>query len=260
MNIEDYGIVLSSYKYGDSGIVVKLLSREHGVVKGLIKGQKKHNGIIQNGNLVHFNWSARLSEHLGMLNLELEKAYTLLFFSQYQKILSISSLCGLMDALLPDRENYSGIFDNFVNYMNNLDEDAWLSNHVLMEVLLLDKTGFGFDLERCAVSGTKDNITYISPKSGSAVSQEIGEPYKNKLFKIPSFLLDNEDKIVQKHSENMQEIIDGLEITQYFFAKYFFAENLAKLPSSCLQFRDEINRNFNVKERENRDSKLQGSA
>ena len=260
MKIEDTGIVISSYKFGDTALVVKILSQNHGVIKGLVKGQKKNTATLQNGNLVHFIWSARLSEHLGMLSISLEKAYALLNFSDYQKILSISSVCSLIDALLPEREEYSDIFEEFIAYMHNLNFDNWLERYIMMELLILNRTGFGIDLERCSVTGNSDNVTYISPKSGSAVSKDVGEPYKSRLFKIPAFFLEKENEMVQKEPTEMQEILEGLEITRYFFAKHFFADNLAKLPSNCIQFRDELNRILNVEKRENRDYQLQGSA
>jgi DNA repair protein RecO (recombination protein O) len=262
MKIEDTGIIISSYKFGDTALVVKILSQNHGVIKGLLKGQRRNHSTIQSGNLVHFTWSARLSEHLGMLSISLEKAYSLLNFSDYQKILSISSLCSLLDALLPEREEYSDIFEEFIAYMHNLSFDNWLQRYIMMELLILNRTGFGIDLEKCSVTGTSNNVTYISPKSGSAVSKDVGEPYKSRLFKIPAFFLEKENEMVQKQPTEMQEILEGLEITRYFFAKHFFTDSFAKLPSNCIQFRDELNRvlNLNVEKRENRDYQLQGSA
>ncbi len=273
MKIEDYGIIISSYKFGDTAMVVKILSRDHGVVKGLMKGQKRHNSTLQSGNLVHFIWSARLSEHLGNFTISLEKAYSLLNFSDYQKILSISSIASLIDVLLPEREVYADIYDNFMDYLNQMADNNWLNNYVLLELSILEKTGFGIDMSTCAVTGTQDNITYISPKTGSAVSREIGDAYKSRLFKIPDFFLANPAEIGENQSvahhmvaqePELNDIIAGLEITRYFLAKHFFAENLARIPSPCAQFRNEINRLSNVEkrneDRENRDHQLQGSA
>lgn len=273
MKIEDYGIILSSSKFGDSALVIKILSREHGTIKGFVKGQKRNSSIVQVGNFVHFTWNARLSEHLGLINLSLEKAYPLLNFSDYQKILSISSVASLIDVLLPEREVYADIYDNFMAYLNNMHQRNWLHNYVLLELFILEKTGFGIDLSTCAVTGSQDNITYISPKTGSAVSSEIGEAYKSRLFKIPDFFLANSSEMSENQSvaehiaaqiPELNDIIAGLEITRYFLAKHFFAENLAKIPTPCVQFRNEISRllniELNVEKRENRDYQLQGSA
>lgn len=262
MKIEDYGIIIACSKFGDTGLVVKILSREHGIIKGLVKGQKRNSNITQAGNFVHFVWSARLSEHLGLLSLSLERAYPLINFSNYQKILSISSICSLIDILLPERDNSANIYDKFIEYLNGITGHNWLKDYVMLELFILEKTGFGFDFVRCAVSGNEGNVIYISPKTGVAISKEVGEPYKSRLFIIPTFFLEEMAENTENQPCSMQEIIDGLEITRYFLAKHFFAENLAKLPSACIQFRDEILRykNSDVETRQNRDNQLQGSA
>src|ERR1043165_9139529 len=125
MKIEDYGIVLSTSKFGDSSLLVKILSKDHGPVKGLVKGQRKNSTILQAGNFVHFTWSARLSEHLGIIAPTLERAYSLLCFSEYRKILSISSLCSLVDSLIPDREESTDIFVKFKEYLDEIGKDGW---------------------------------------------------------------------------------------------------------------------------------------
>lgn len=249
MKLEDYGIVLSATKFGDSSLLVKILSKDNGPVKGLVKGQKKNTTILQCGNMVHFTWTARLSEHLGLIAPTLEKAYPLLCFSEYHKILSISSLCSLIDSLIPDREISPDVFDKFKEYLDEIHSENWLQNYVMLELYILKKTGFGIDFERCSVTGTTDNITYISPKTGSAVSKDVGEPYKSRLFSIPPYFFETSENL--RHS--MQEVIDGLEITRYFLAKHFFAESLARVPLAFTQFRDEMNKMFDVEKRENRD-------
>lgn len=252
MKIEDYGIVLSTSKFGDSSLVVKILSQEHGPIKGLVKSARKNGTILQAGNMVHFSWSARLSEHLGLITPTLEKAYPLLCFSEYTKILSITSLCSLIDSLIPEREISTDVFEQLKCYLDDINTENWLKRHVLLELYILEKSGFGLDIERCSVTGSHDNITYISPKTGSAVSKDVGEPYKSRLFSIPAYFF----QTAENQPYSLKEVIDGLEITRYFLAKHFFAESLARMPSAFVQFRNEMNRMLNVEERENRDYKF----
>jgi len=253
MKLEGYGIVLSAYKYGDNGIIVKILSREHGPIKGMIKGQRRNSQIIQPGNFVHFSWNARLADHLGMISATLEKAYALLNFSEYHKILSISSLCSMIDALVAERDDAADIFDGFKQYLDGISADNWLQQHVLLELFILEKTGFGIDIGKCSVTGSIDNITYISPKTGSAVSKDVGEPYRSRLFSIPGYFFQTAENL----PASMQEIVDGLEITRYFLAKHFFAESLAKIPSACIQFRDEIIRATDLNDQTRQDRNYQ---
>ena len=41
---------------------------------------------------------------------------------------------------------------------------------VRYELLLLAELGFGLDLDACTVTGTRDGLAFVSPKSGCAVS------------------------------------------------------------------------------------------
>jgi DNA repair protein RecO (recombination protein O) len=64
---------------------------------------------------------------------------------------------------------------------------------VRFELLLLDELGVGLDLESCAATGSTENLVYVSPKSGRAVSREAGEPYRDRLLNLPAFLAGAEE-------------------------------------------------------------------
>ena len=48
---------------------------------------------------------------------------------------------------------------------------------------LLAELGFGLDLDACAATGATDDLVYVSPKSGRAVSRAAGEPCADKLLR-----------------------------------------------------------------------------
>lgn len=236
MKFSDIGIVLSHIKYGDTSIIVKIFSQEHGIIKGLVNGQKKNSAILQTGNQISFEWNGRLEEHLGKLKPEIEKAYPLLFFSNYVKLISISSICKLIELTIPEKDPSPEFFKIFINYLENLNSEEWLKNYCLLELEILKNCGFGLDFSECAVSGSSDKLIYISPKTGAAVTKEVGEKYHEKLFKIPEFYHDN------KIRTNITEILESLRITRYFLAKDFFAENGKKIPDTCGNFLEEVSR------------------
>lgn len=234
MIITDTGIIIHSQKYSDSGLLVTIFSETHGIIKGMAKGQKKNQSIVQVGNKVSFEWNARLEEHLGTLNLQLEKAYSLLHFSDYLKILSISSATALLNKMFKEKEPMHILYKDLINYLDNLKNIEWLKNYALLELNLLTHSGFGFDLERCAVTDVRDNIIYISPKTASAVCAEVGEPYKDKLFSIPKFFSD------KNYSPNLAEIIDAINITRYFISRNFFEDSNNSFPKASENFYLEI--------------------
>ena len=264
MNIEDQGIVISAIKYADKGFIVKIFSKNHGIVKGLLSGQKKNSSICQAGNHITFIWSARLEEHLGRLKVEMEKPYPLLHYLDYSKICAIGSITSLIDKILPERHEYSQLYDDIIHFLKNLGDDEWLKNYVITELNILTKCGFGIDFEHCAVSLKKEDTYFISPKTGACVSYDAGKPYQDKLFTIPLFLKDNhlkdnhlkDNHLKDSHPKDDQancdnsELLDGLKITRYFLAKYFFSDNNGRLPQSCENFFEEI-----VRINERRDSK-----
>jgi DNA repair protein RecO (recombination protein O) len=101
----------------------------------------------------------------------------------------------------------------------------WPQLMVRFELRLLGEVGFGLDLERCAATGERNDLVYVSPKSGSAVSAAAGEPYKDKLLKLPAFLLSGKD-----FAAPPEEVADGFALTGYFLEKYVYAQHNAPLP------------------------------
>ena len=65
----------------------------------------------------------------------------------------------------------------------------WGALFVRFEMGLLEALGFGMDLSRCASTGAVDDLIYVSPRTGRAVSRAAGEPYKERLLLLPQFLL-----------------------------------------------------------------------
>jgi len=234
MKIEDEGIVISSQKFGDKGLILKIFSKNHGIIKGLVSGQKKNMQTAQQGNLISFTWQARLEEHLGKINAYIERPYPLLNYESYSKILSISSACSIFDKILQERENMAELYYDFIEFLESLSTDEWMKKYCIFESKILSNCGFGFDLSGCAITGETEDLYYISPKTGAAATKEAGEKYKDRLFIIPEFFLENTAKA------SISEVVEALNLTRYFLAKEFFNENEQRIPSPAANFAAEI--------------------
>jgi DNA repair protein RecO (recombination protein O) len=114
--------------------------------------------------------------------------------------------------------------------MGRSDFLHWGALYVSWEVGLLDALGFGLDLRTCAATGTTENLRYVSPKSGRAVSAEAGEPYRERLLPLPAFLLQSVD-----FSVDAAEIADGLRLTGHFLFERVLAAHHRPLPSARLR-------------------------
>jgi len=90
---------------------------------------------------------------------------------------------------------------------------SWGAELVRLEVMLLKTLGFGLDLGSCAATGEVENLMYVSPKTGRAVSAGAGEAYKDKLLPLPGF-------IITEATATSEDIQAGLGLTGYFLERH----------------------------------------
>src|SRR5258708_31802443 len=66
MQWTDDGIVLGVKRYGESSVILELMTHERGRHLGLVRGGvgTRLRGVLQPGNSLRATWRARLDEHL----------------------------------------------------------------------------------------------------------------------------------------------------------------------------------------------------
>ena len=213
IEIKDKGLILGHKKFGENGTILNIFSESNGIVKGLKKySPKKNKGLIF--DLVSFSWKSRLEEGLGYLNFEIIKSYYILNESFLLALIkaSASELCL---KLIPLREANKKIFEDLiqlVKFTSSLEscKNQLLKSYIIWEIKLLENLGYGIDFSKCAISGIKSSLRYISPKTGKVVSENIGKPWEKKLLILPDFLINEKSEI------NESELIKGLKITSHF--------------------------------------------
>lgn len=235
MNIEDQGIIINVSHYSETSAIVSLLTKDHGKMKGLFKGAfKKNAGMIQPGNQISFTWRAKSEDNLGSLyEVDLIKNNFVYFMNDILRLYALQSACSLCDQTLPDKHPYSQLYDGFLGLLNSLDIDDFIAVYVFWEMGLLKSLGFEMDLTKCTVNGCCDNLVYVSPKSAKAVCEEVGEEYKDKLLKLPQFL-------INKTSPSVQDAVDALYLTGYFLERRVFNSVNKTLPEARSRFVDEF--------------------
>lgn len=190
MHWSDEGIVLSVRPHGETAAVAELLTRQHGRHLGMVHGgrSRRSRPILQIGNHVDAVWKGRLPEHLGALTLELRRGFAAEAMQSAAALAGLTSMAAL-SRLLPERDPHPNLFEVTLFVLGYVDEPAvWPALMVRWEVALLEELGFGLDLATCAATGVSDDLIYVSPRSGRAVSRAAGEPYKSKLLALPPFL------------------------------------------------------------------------
>lgn len=222
----DDGIVLSARRHGESAAIVSLLTRAHGRHGGVVLGGagRRARGVYEPGNRVQATWRARLSEHLGHFACELTQSRAAALLDDALRLAALTSATALLDAALPEREPHARLFDSLDDFILRLCDvsfSACLAHYVRFELDLLAELGFGLDLSRCAATGQTDDLAYISPKTGRAVSATAGEPYRDRLLPLPGFLT----RIPADDVASPADIANGLRLTGLFLEQHVFAHS-----------------------------------
>ncbi len=235
MDWTDSGIVLSARRHGDSSAILTLLTREHGRHAGLVRGgfSRTKRGMLQAGNLLAASWRARLEEHLGNYTIEVDSAHSAGFLDDPDRLAALTSACAMAEAALPEREPHEKIYLDFLGLLEALPGEHWAEAYICWEIGLLADLGFGLDLSTCAATGTSDDLVYVSPKSGRAVSAAAGAPYVDKLLPLPPFLRPGglaSDDTPDTAAASPEAVLEGLRLTASFLERHVFAPHHKGLP------------------------------
>ena len=236
MDWTDQGIVLARRRHGESAAVVSLLTREHGRHAGLVRGGsgKRAAALYQPGNLLQAHWRGRLPEHLGTLTAELADGFAARLLDDALRLAAVSSVCALLETALAEREPHGALFEGTLGLLRTLDQATdrmiWAASYVRWEAGCLAEFGFGLDLESCAATGQTSDLTYISPRTGRAVSREAGAPYADKLFVLPGFLTPG------GAAPSPAAVGEGLRITGHFLERHVLAPHDRHLPPARTRF------------------------
>ena len=171
MEWSDEALILSVRPHGETASVVELLTRDNGRHLGLVHGgrSRRHRPVLQIGNYIEATWKARLADHLGHLTVELRRGFAAEVMEDAAGLAGLTSLTALA-RLLPERDPHANLFEVSLFVLGFLDDPTvWPALYVRWEVALLEELGYGLDLTRCAATGTTEDLTFVSPKSGRAV-------------------------------------------------------------------------------------------
>jgi len=220
MHWTDDGLILSARKYGENSVILHALTREHGRYAGMVRGGagKRLRGIIQPGNEVGLHWHGRLTEQLGTFKVEAGKSTGSALYDKPLHLAAFLSVLALADKVLPEREPHPMLFEATRLLAEQMEEDVchWGALMVRWELGLLSELGYGLDLAECAATGVTENLIYVSPKSGRAVSANSGEPYKDRLLSLPAFLQDQTSAPLP----DLADIVNGFQLSGFFLQKY----------------------------------------
>lgn len=205
-------ILLSTRSLGERSYILSVLTEQYGKCSGMLK-TKKAPDI---GSLITGRWQARLTEQLGQFYLDEIQSFSVDFLDERIQLSILSSVCTLLNCVLPEHQSYPDLYQQTISLFQKMNEPDILAKYLQWEVTVLSAIGFGLDFSDCAGGGNKNDLLYVSPKSGRAVSREKGDPYKNKLLPLPEFLW----KKSNKTEIPLSEIHKAFTLTTYFFTTH----------------------------------------
>ena len=183
-------------------------------------------------------WRARLADHLGGYNVELMEAHGARALDDPRALAAIGTLAEFVK-LLPERDPHPELYATTLHVLRSFAEpDIWPALLVYWEFQLLQELGFGLDLTSCAATGETEDLAYVSPKSGRAVSREAGAPYAARMLALPRFLVDGDAPF------EASEIVAGFALTGFFLERDVLAPHGLKVPEARNRLLDLLRRDL----------------
>jgi DNA repair protein RecO (recombination protein O) len=237
MEFEDPAIILSARAFGESGAIVEALTATHGKWAAHVAGgaSRRMKPVLQAGARVTFAYRARVADQLGSARIEAAGEGPAELFDDPLALAGLSAAAAVTAAALPEREAHAGVYHAFIALLDALGhETVWPAVLVRFEAGLLADLGFGLDLSRCTVTGEADDLIWVSPRTGRAVSAKAGEPYRERLLALPPFLLSAQGRL------RPGDILAGLALTGHFLESCLFAPMDRPLPPARERLLDRL--------------------
>ncbi len=218
MEWRDEGLLISFRPHGESSAIVEVFTLGHGRHAGVVRGgaSRKMAATLQPGTQLAVVWRARLDDHLGAFTVEPLQSRAGLMEDRLA-LMGLGSVCAMLRLALPERDAAPALWQATMALLAAVEKGAtgggaapsWPLDYLRWEMLLLEESGFGLDLTRCAVTGTRDDLAFVSPRTGRAVSRAGAGEWAARLFPLPAAMLG-------QGPARPVEVMQGLAITGHF--------------------------------------------
>ena len=214
MDWQDEGAILSVRPHGESSAIVEAFTAGHGRHAGVVRGgtSRKIAPMLMPGAQVALAWRARLDQHIGTFTVE-PIASRAVILSDRLALMGLNAVCALLHVTLPEREPHGALYAASIALMDRLGQGAdWPTDYLRWEAKLLEDLGYGVDLGRCAVTGSRDDLMFVSPRTGRAVSKAGAGEWADRLLPLPAIMLG-------QGASQPAEVVAGLRTTGHFLER-----------------------------------------
>ncbi|MBX7247842.1 MAG: DNA repair protein RecO [Caulobacteraceae bacterium] len=237
MEFESDAFVLSARAHGETGAIVDLLTEEKGRWVAHVAGgaSRRMKPFLQPGARVIARFRSRTSEQLGSAQLEPVGEGPAALFDDSLALAGLAAAAAVAQGALPEREPHPGAFLAFEALASTFHiPEVWPAVFVRFEAGLLEELGFGLDLGKCAATGVVDDLVYVSPRTGRAVSRDAGAPYADRMLALPPFMLGAQAGLAEG------EVGQGLDLTGHFLEQFVFNPMNRPLPPARMWLVDKL--------------------
>lgn len=224
MDWQDEGVLIAMRVHGEASAIIEVFTAAHGRHAGVVRGgaSRKLAATLQPGTQLAVTWRARLEDHIGSYSVEPLQSRAGLMADRLA-LAGLGAICAMLRVALPERQAHPALWRATMALLAALEHDPdWLALYLRWEMILLEELGFGLDLTRCAATGSRDDLAFVSPRTGRAVSRKGAGDWADRLFPLPQCLMG-------QGPATPAEIVQGLAITGYFLAREL-AEGLGNRP------------------------------
>lgn len=219
MEWREQGVLLARRRHGENAAIIEVFTEGHGRHAGIVRGGagRKLAPVLQPGTQVDVAWRARLEDHLGSFTVEPVSSRAADLMADRKTLAGLNSLTALLSFALPEREVHAPLYHRTLAVLDMMGESSfWPLAYVRWELFLLEELGFGLDLGRCAVTDRSDNLVFVSPKSGRAVSRVGAGEWASKMLPLSPAL-------IGEGEGSNEDIQDALQVTGHFLQNWVAA-------------------------------------
>jgi DNA repair protein RecO (recombination protein O) len=237
MEWEDEAYILSARPHGESGALVELLAENQGRYLVHVAGgaARRMRPVLQPGSRVIARYRARIEGQMGSASLEALGEGPAELFDDPLALSGLAAAASVAAGALPEREPHPGAFHALDALIGALDAtDIWPALFVRFEAGLLQALGFGLDLSKCASTGATEDLVWVSPRTGRAVSRLAGEPYADRLLSLPPFMRSAPGGLAEG------DVRAGFNLTGHFLEQFVFGPLNRPLPPARTWLLDKL--------------------